>query len=90
MDEGESERKGCKDRARKDNRYVKKEREKENERERVRETEGRGRRDRGRNEMREAKRSRKDKAAQNVPLRHLKSFFSVENLSFCKRRRAEK
>lgn len=44
----------------------------------------------GRYETREVKRSRKDKAAQNVPLRHLKSFFSVENLSFCKRRRTEK
>lgn len=44
----------------------------------------------GRKKMREAKRSRKDKAAQNVPLRHLKSFFNVENLSFYKRRRAEK
>lgn len=65
----------------------KKEREKENMREREREREKRGW---GRYKTREVKRSRKDKAAQNVPLRHLKSFFSVENLSFCKRRRTEK
>ncbi|KYN11672.1 hypothetical protein ALC57_16261, partial [Trachymyrmex cornetzi] len=69
--------------------YVKKEREKENDKER--EGRGRGERERRKNgaeeyKTREAKRSRKDKAAQNVPFRHLRSFFSVENLSFCKRR----
>lgn len=66
-------------------------REKENEKERMSEKgqEGEGQ-VREKNKMREAKRSRKDKAAQNVPLRHLKSFFSVENLSFYKRRRTEK
>lgn len=76
---------GCKDRARKDNRYVKKERKGEGEYERGKKGAGEGR-----YKTREVKRSRKDKAAQNVPLRHLKSFFSVENLSFCKRRRTEK
>jgi len=44
-------------------------------------------RERGEGGAREqdARRSRRDKAAQNVPLRHPKSFFSVENLSFYKR-----